>query len=78
MSDKVQNVVRCFVKYRHIGPNDYLTPIMYLPLQHTCLNVTKPVTRRSVVDSIMLSVGNDLGFRRDDIQDVEFDEAPNI
>ena len=68
MSEKLD----CRVRYRHIGPDDYHTPMMYLPMQETVIPVEPPVTHDSVVDAIMTAIGDDLGLRREHIHDVEF------
>ena len=66
----MSNANKILVCYRHIGPDDSTTPRLHLPLQRTWLRVVKPITREHIVDAIMLAVGAQLGFRREDICDV--------
>ena len=58
------------VGYRHIPPDERMTPIMYLPMQRTNLIINEPYGEEEVIDAIMAEYPG--WFRREDIRDVEF------
>lgn len=60
------------IGYRHIGPEDYGTPQMYLPMQRAQLNIEESCTEAQVKDAI----SSKTGISRDHIQDIECEIAP--
>jgi len=41
-------VKRVLIGYRYIYAFDYHTPLMYLPMQRTCLEMEPPVTKERI------------------------------
>ena len=60
------------VGYRIIGPEDYHTPLCYLPMQRTVMLVKPPFELSQVLDAIMEEYSKVFRWRREDIRDVEF------
>jgi len=42
-----------FVRYHYIGPEDYMTPLMYLPWQETNLDVVSPYGETQIKEALM-------------------------
>jgi len=72
---RVENpiVVPCSVGYRHIPPSDYNTPLMYLPMQRTTINVREPCGIEEAKDALIDAFGPTWFRSRDDIRDVEIE-----
>jgi len=68
-----QIVVPCSVGYRHIPPSDYNTPLMYLPMQRTTINVREPCGIEEAKDALIDAFGPTWFRSRDDIRDVEIE-----
>ena len=66
----------CAVGYRHIGPDDYMTPLMYLPMQRTHINVEHPFTEDEARGAIMDAIGMGSGWEPCDVKDIECHELP--
>ena len=61
----------CEVGYRIIGRNDYFTPLMYLPIQRTRIEVGEPCGEEQVRDALIKDFGADWFESRDTIRDIE-------
>jgi hypothetical protein len=66
-------VVPCFISYRHIPPEDSHTPLMYLPMQRTTLDVREPCGVEEARDAIIAAFGPGWFRSRDDIRDIEIE-----
>ena len=65
----------CRIGYRHIPPEERMTPMMYLPMQRMGLEVAEPFGDEQVRDALIKYFGDDWFGDRYDITEIECEYA---
>ena len=57
--------MKMMIEFRHIPPYDYLTPMMYIPLERTIIDVGSPYDKTAAQKALH----REFGIRPSDIED---------